>query len=142
MPNYRFYSGELSHSTGNWKTHKYLKKIGNKYIYPVKKAFATRRNLKTAEKELDEARARQALSTNPNYQRTYAAEQKRNELQRQYNRTFLGRAENGFRAGIRRLTAGGPKRAHRISTSHRPSTAIAGEAGHYEVNDKKKKKKK
>ena len=141
MPNYRFYSGELSHSTGNWKNHKYLKKIGNHYIY-AKRALQTRRNLKTAEKELDEARARQALSTNPNYQRTYAAEQKRNELQRQYNRTFLGRAENGFRAGIRRLTAGGPKRAHRISTSHRPSTAIAGEAGHYEVNDKKKKKKK
>lgn len=140
MANYRFYSGELSHSTGNWKTHKYLKKIGNHYIY-AKRALQTRRNLKTAEKELDEARARQVLSTNPNYQRTYAAEQKRNELQRQYNRTFLGRAENGFRAGIRRLTAGGPKQAHKISTSHNPSLALVADPGHYEVNKKKKKKK-
>lgn len=137
MPNYRFYSGELSHSTGNWKTHKYLKKIGNKYIYPVKKALDTRRNLKTAEKELDEARSRQALSTNPNYQRTYAAEQKRNELQRQYNRTGLGRLENGFRAGIRRLTAGGPKRAHKVTFTH---TDVSDHT--IDVKDLKKKKKK
>lgn len=141
MPTYRFYSGELSHSTGNWKTHKYLKKIGNKYIYPVKKALDTRRNLKTAEKELDEARARQALSTNPNYQRTYAAEQKRNELQRQYNRTALGRAENGARAFIRRISALGPKQAHKISTSHNVTVGLQGESSTYELNKKKKKKK-
>ena len=141
MPNYRFYSGELSHSTGNWKTHKYLKKIGNHYIY-AKRALQTRRNLKDAEQKLNNERLSEALATDYNHQRMTAAQQRRDELQRQYNRTFLGRAENGFRAGIRRLTAGGPKRAHRISTSHRPSTAIAGAAGHYEVNDKKKKKKK
>lgn len=141
MPNYRFYSGELSHSTGNWKTHKYLKKIGNKYIYPVKKALDTRRNLKTAEKELDEARARQALSTNPNYQRTYAAEQKRNELQRQYNRTALGRVENGARAFVRRISALGPKQAHKISTSHNVTVGMQGQQGTYEINKKKKKKK-
>lgn len=141
MPKYyKVYSDELEHSTGLWKNHKYLKKIGNRYIY-AKRALQTRRNLKTAEKELDEARSRQALSTNPNYQRTYAAEQKRNELQRQYNRTGIGRLENGFRAGIRRLTAGGPKRAHKITTSHNPSLAIVADPGQYEVNKKKKKKK-
>lgn len=141
MPNYRFYSGELSHSTGNWKTHKYLKKIGNKYIYPVKKALDTRRNLKTAEKELDEARTRAALSTNPNYQREYAARQKRDELQRQYNRTALGRAENGARAFIRRISALGPKQAHKISTSHNVTVGLQGENSTYELNKKKKKKK-
>ena len=140
MPNYRFYSGELSHSTGNWKNHKYLKKIGNHYIY-AKRALQTRRNLKTAEKELDEARSRQALSTNPNYQRTYAAEQKRNELQRQYNRTALGRAENGARAVIRRISALGPKQAHKISTSHNVTVGLQGENSTYELNKKKKKKK-
>ena len=140
MPNYRFYSGELSHSTGLWKKHKYLKKIGNHYIY-AKRALQTRRNLKTAEKELDEARSRQALSTNPNYQRTYAAEQKRNELQRQYNRTALGRAENGARAFVRRISALGPKQAHKISTSHNVTVGLQGESGTYELNKKKKKKK-
>lgn len=140
MANYRFYSGELSHSTGNWKTHKYLKKIGNHYIY-AKRALQTRRNLKTAEKELDEARSRQALSTNPNYQRTYAAEQKRNELQRQYNRTALGRAENGARAFVRRISALGPKQAHKISTSHNVTVGMQGQQSTYEINKKKKKKK-
>lgn len=141
MANYRFYSNDLEHSTGLWEKHKYLKKIGNKYIYPVKKALNTRRNLKTAEKELEETRARQALSTNPNYQREYAARQKRDELQRQYNRTALGRAENGARAFIRRISAEGPKQAHKISTSHNATVGMQGESGTYELNKKKKKKK-
>lgn len=29
------YSGDLYHSKGEWKIHKYLKKIGKKYIYPI-----------------------------------------------------------------------------------------------------------
>lgn len=140
MPTYRFYSGELSHSTGNWKTHKYLKKIGNHYIY-AKRALQTRRNLKTAEKELEETRARAALSTNPNYQREYAARQKRDELQRQYNRTALGRAENGARAFVRRISALGPKQAHKISTSHNVTVGMQGQQSTYEINKKKKKKK-
>lgn len=140
MPNYRFYSGELSHSTGNWKNHKYLKKIGNHYIY-AKRALQTRRNLKDAEQKLNNERISEVLATDYNHQRMTAAQQRRDALQRQYNRTALGRAENGARAFIRRISALGPKQAHKISTSHNVTIGLQGESGTYELNKKKKKKK-
>lgn len=34
------YLGELYHSKGPWKTHKYIKKIGNRYIYPGMRAIS------------------------------------------------------------------------------------------------------
>ncbi len=137
MPSYRFYSGELRHSSGPWKKHKYLQKIGNKYIYPIKKAFQVRRNLQDAKQKLNNERISEALATNYNHQRMTAAQQRRDELQRQYNRTWLGRAENGFRGVARRISALGPKQDHKISIS-----SGAGYDHVVDLNDIEKKLKK
>ena len=117
MPSYRFYSGELRHSSGPWKKHKYLQKIGNKYIYPIKKAFQVRRNLQDAKQKLNNERISEALATNYNHQRMTAAQTRRDELQRQYDRTWQGRAANGFRGVARRMRSMGAKKNHKITVS-------------------------
>ena len=142
MPSYRFYSGELRHSTGSWKHHKYLKKIGNKYIYPIKRAFQVRRNLKEANQKLNNERINEVLATNYNHQRMTAAQTRRDELQRQYNRTWLGRAENGFRGVARRISSMGPKRDHKITVSSgSPRVTDLNEIEKRLKEEKKKKKK-
>ena len=136
---YQVYSNDsLQHSKGAWKNHKYLSKIGGKYIYAVKSSLAARKRLQDAKSEENEANIRRAISGTSNYGRVNASRYKREELQRQYDRTALGRLEKKFR-GFRLR----PKQQHKVNFSYStstPSTGLSANSNTYEVNKKKKKK--
>ena len=55
------YLGELYHSKGPWKNHKYIKKIGDRYIYPagnaIKNAYQAAKHFSSAKKYRKSPRA-------------------------------------------------------------------------------------
>jgi hypothetical protein len=144
---YRFVSDadELRHSSGPWKKHKYLQKIGNRYIYNLKEKIGlnARDRYNRADAAVQGIATRQIQNMNRSDRDNPAFQQYEHNLNNEYDRAKRERARaqaDYEKTIIGRITK--RFRNRKISTSHHDvQTGLRGESFVWEVGKGKKKKK-